>query len=213
MSGIPTQEEISMIAFLDTNQSLAECAEELGAEVYQLLTPLTRFNLQNPAGRFAIDNGAYSGFPVKSFVSLLKREYPRRKQCQFVCAPDVVGSARRTLEVFTEWRSKLIGWPVALVAQDGQEDHPIPWNYIQAVFIGGTTEWKMGKYAVETIRAAQAMGKWVHAGRVNTPGRWEYFEKLGVDSIDGSGLARYSWMRERIYEAQRAPTLFTESAA
>jgi hypothetical protein len=202
-----------MIAFLDTNKPLDECAEELGAEVYQLLTPLTRFNLTDPSGRFAIDNGAYSGFPAKAFVSLLEREYPRRNQCQFVCAPDVVGSALRTLELFRHWRSKLVGWPVALVAQDGLENHAIPWHEIDAVFIGGTTDWKMGRYAIETIRAAQAMGKWVHAGRVNTPGRWEHFEKLGVDSIDGSGLARYSWMRERIYEAQRSPSLFSENAA
>jgi hypothetical protein len=197
-----------VIAFLDTNKPLAECAEELGAEVHQLLTPLTRFNLTMPEDRFAIDNGAYSGFPAKAFLSLLEREYPRRKQCEFVCAPDVVGSALRTLELFRHWRPKLIGWRVALVAQDGLENHPVPWHEIDAVFIGGSTEWKMGRHATETIRAAQGMGKWVHAGRVNTPGRWEHFEKLGVDSIDGSGLARYSWMREAIYEAQRAPTLF-----
>jgi hypothetical protein len=43
---------------------------------------------------------------------------------------------------------------------------------------------------------------------VNTPGRFEWAEQLGVDSIDGTGLSRYSWMRERIYENQRAPKLF-----
>ena len=36
----------------------------------------------------------------------------------------------------------------------------------------------------------------------------EYFERLGADSIDGTGLARYSWMREAIYEAVRRPGLF-----
>jgi hypothetical protein len=202
-----------LIAFLDTNQSFAKCREELGAEVHQLLTPLTRFTPVEPESIFAIDNGAFSGFPSDAFLSLLKREYPRRKLCKFVCAPDVVGSARRTLELFNHWRQKLHGWQVALVAQDGLENFPIPWHEIDAVFIGGSTEWKLGRFAKETIRAAQGMGKWVHAGRVNTPGRWEYFEDLGVDSIDGSGLSRYSWMREKIYEAQRTPNLFTEEAA
>lgn len=200
-----------MIALLDTNQPFSVCAEELGAEVHQLFTPLTRFSAQEPDGIFGIDNGAFSGFPAKSFVSLLEREYKRRELCKFVAVPDVVGSARRTLEVFEHWRKRMSGWPLALVAQDGQEHHDIPWAHIKAVFIGGSTEWKMGRHAVETIRAAQAMGKWVHAGRVNTAGRWEYFEKLGVDSIDGSGLARYSWMRERINDARTRPTLFDKA--
>jgi hypothetical protein len=124
--------------------------------------------------------------------------------------PDVVGSARRTLEVFQVWKIKpeMRGWPLALVAQDGLEDLDIPWNDISAIFIGGSTEWKVGKHSADVIRAAKWLGKWVHVGRVNTPGRFEYFEDLGADSIDGSGLARYSWMRERIYKAQNEPKLF-----
>lgn len=47
----------------------------------------------------------------------------------------------------------------------------------------------------------------VHIGRVNTPGRFERFEKLGADSIDGTGLARYSHMRAAIYENTINPKL------
>ena len=43
--------------------------------------------------------------------------------------------------------------------------------------------------------AAQALGKWVHVGRVNHAERWQHFEELGVDSVDGTGLSRYSRMR------------------
>ena len=96
------------------------------------------------------------------------------------------------------------------MAQDGQEDRPIPWIDISAVFIGGSTEWKDGPHAAAIVRTGKILGKWVHVGRVNTPGRFEKFEELGADSIDGSGLARYSWMRKRIYDAQHAPTLFDE---
>jgi hypothetical protein len=38
---------------------------------------------------------------------------------------------------------------------------------------------------------------------------------LGADSFDGSGIAQYSWMRERIRKSlteQKAPTLFDEEA-
>jgi hypothetical protein len=198
---------------LDTSTPLAGCAKELGCEVEQLLTPLTRFLPQDPGAPFAIDNGGYSRPDIAAFRALLKREWPRRKLCRFVAAPDVVGDARRTLELFWRFYDDLRGWPRAFVAQDGIGGIDIPWRHIEAVFIGGTTEFKTGPEAVAVIRAAQWMEKWVHVGRVNTPGRFEYFEKLGADSIDGSGLAKYSWMREAIYEAAQRPDLFSEPAA
>lgn len=54
------------------------------------------------------------------------------------------------------------------------------------------------------------MEKWVHVGRVNTPGRFERFEMLGAHSIDGTGLSRYSWMRERIMQRETEPRMFVE---
>jgi hypothetical protein len=193
-----------MIVLLDTSQNLDDCSSELGCEVQQLLTPLTRYRLQRPDSPFAIDNGAFSNFNPKAFNALLEREKHHKENCLFVCAPDVVGSARRTLEVFDFWKAKLHGWKKALVAQDGQQDLPIPWDSIDAVFIGGSTEWKLSIHSVQIIKSAKAIGKWVHVGRVNTPGRFEWAEKLGVDSIDGTGLSRYSWMRENIKELQDA---------
>lgn len=198
---------------LDTSEDLAVCEAEIGCPVEQLLTPLTAFRRKRPDAFFAIDNGAFSRFNVAAFSGLLQREYASRSLCRFVAVPDVVASARRTLEVFQNWRYRLTAWPLALVAQDGQEDLEIPWPGLDAIFIGGSTGWKMSKHAADVIKAALAMGKWVHVGRVNTPGRFEYFEELGAHSIDGSGLARYSWMRSRIYENATRPTLFDSGAA
>lgn len=197
-----------MIALLDTSHDLKQCADELGCVVEQLFTPLTRFNPQDRSAMFAIDNGAFSSFNRRAFEALLERERPRKSLCRFVAVPDVVGSARRTLEVFDYWYKQIHDWPLALVAQDGQENLPIPWELIEAIFIGGTTGWKLSDNASAVIKAAKAMGKWVHIGRVNRPGRFEYFEKLGADSIDGTGIARYSWMREAIYERDTKPGLF-----
>ena len=193
---------------LDTSHDLDQAAQELGCPVEQLLTPLTRFRPQKPDQSFALDNGAFAGFDADAFRALLRRESSRVDLCRFVAVPDVVGSARRTLELFDHWRHEIKGgWPLALVAQDGQESLPIPWPWIKAVFIGGTTEWKMSQHATAIIRAAQAFEKWVHVGRVNTPGRFEHFERLGADSIDGTGLSRYSWMRERIARRHEEPEL------
>ncbi len=197
-----------MIVLLDTSHDLKACQSELGVPVEQLLTPLTRYLPQQVDQEYAIDNGGYSEFNRAAFQRLLAKHADRQHLCRFVAVPDVVASARRTLEAFEYWYPLLDGWKLALVAQDGQENLPIPWDRIDAVFIGGSTEWKMSKHAADVIRTAKICGKWAHAGRVNTPGRFEHFEKLGTDSIDGTGLSQYSWMRERIYRAVHEPTLF-----
>lgn len=187
-----------MLVLLDNGQDLAQCAAELGLPVGQLLTPLTRYRLREPQLPWAIDNGGFSNFDEEAFLALLEREAAGAADCLFVTAPDVVASARRTLEIFERWRRRLDGWRVALVCQDGQEGLPIPWDDIAAVFIGGSTEWKCSPAAEQIIRAAKILKKHVHVGRVNTPSRFRHFEEIGVDSVDGSGIARYSHMREAI---------------
>lgn len=201
-----------MIALLDTSEALDVCAHELGCEVHQLVTPAPGFTRQNEHDWYGMDNGCFGGFKEQPFNRILKREAESKHLCKFLAVPDVVGSAVRTLELFEYWQYKLTGWPLALVAQDGLERERIPkkvWESIAAIFIGGTTPWKLGPHAVETIRCAQGMGKWVHVGRVNTPARFEYFERLGADSIDGTGLAQYTHMREKIWQAYNEPKLFT----
>jgi len=197
-----------MIVMLDTSHDLDECAEQLGHPTEQFFTPLTRYANRHHDRYFAIDNGAFSRFDRKAFEALLNREKERQHLCRFVAVPDVVASARRTLEVFDYWFPLLGSWPLALVAQDGQENLPIPWEFLSAIFIGGSTKFKESESAKQIIKAAKAMDKWVHVGRVNDPGRLEGFLQLGVDSVDGSGIARYTWMRERIGSK---PALFARS--
>lgn len=189
-----------MIALLDNGQDLDKCAVELGCEVGQLLTPLTRYKLREPDRKFAIDNGFFAQAAIDAFLALLEREKHHQEKCLFVTLPDVVASARRTLEVFDIWkrRPEVKGWKLALVCQDGQEHLPIPWDDIAAVFIGGTTNWKCSEAVIHIIKAAKALEKWVHIGRVNHPDRWNHFEKLDADSADGTGIARYTHMREAI---------------
>ena len=187
-----------MIALLDTGQDLDTCEAEIGTQVGQLLTPLTRYRLRHPERPWAIDNGAYSGLNIPALLALLKREEHHKDRCLFVTVPDIVGSARRTLELFDRWKVRLAGWKLALACQDGQEHLPLPWDEFDAVFIGGSTNWKCGPHAEHIVRAAKALEKWVHIGRVNHGERVSHFEKLGADSYDGTGIARYSHMREKI---------------
>lgn len=197
-----------MIPLLDNGQDLDQCAAELGCAVGQLLTPLTRYRLRDPAKPWAIDNGGYTAVDIQGFESLLRREAHHSENCLFVTVPDVVGSARRTLEVFERWKSRLAGWKLALACQDGQEDLPLPWDEIDAVFIGGSTAWKCGPHAEHIVRAAKALEKWVHIGRVNEPSRFDHFEKLGADSCDGSGIGRYTHMRKAIANRSQQKDIF-----
>lgn len=187
-----------MIAMLDNGQDLETCGAEIGTPVGQLLTPLTRYRLRDPDAPWAIDNGGFSQFDQEAFLALLAREDHHKERCLFVTAPDVVASARRTLEIFDRWKDRLDGWKVALVAQDGQEDLPLPWDHCDAIFIGGSTKFKCSEAAAQIVRAAKILGKWVHIGRVNDPARWKHFEEIGADSADGTGIARYSHMRMAI---------------
>jgi len=196
-----------MMALLDTSQDLDACAAEIGGAVGQLVTSAKR-PLRDFSRPWAIDNRAYVGFDAKSFDALLARYAPHRDACLFVVVPDVVASARRTLEVFERWAPRLAGWRIALACQDGQEDLPLPWDAIDAVFIGGSTNWKGSHHVVQIIQAAQLLGKHVHVGRVNGAARWKHFEALGVDTCDGSGIAQYSVWREAIGDRHRQGSMF-----
>ncbi len=198
-----------MIFLLDTSEDLAVCAADLGVDassVGQLLTPLTRFS--NCGVGFGIDNGAFSGLRVDAFRALLERERENRERCRFVVAPDVVCSQRRTLELFARWRERLIGWPIALAIQNGVEQFDLPWDEIEAVFVGGDDPFKTSQPVLHVIRTAQALGKWVHVGRVNGPERFRWCVENGVDSIDGSGLSRYSHMRQAIHGSRQDQLTF-----
>jgi hypothetical protein len=174
----------------------------------QLLTPLTGYS--DWGGVYAIDNGAFSGFPADRFQRLLQRQDSRKADCLFVTCPDIVGAGQRSIELFKR-RSRWIpeGWKVAMVAQDGMENIEIPWDDMDAVFIGGGDPWKDSKAAADIVKAAKILGKWVHVGRVNTPKRFEHFAQLGADSCDGSGVAMYDHMLEKIERRNEpVPTLF-----
>jgi hypothetical protein len=143
---------------------------------------------------WAADDDAFSKWDEGRSCDMLDR-IKGRTGCLFVTAPDVVGDARKTLDLFYEWVTPLqvIGQPIALVAQDGLKNHDVPWALIDSLFIGGTTEWKLGMDARLLMLDAKNRGKWVHMGRVNSYERGRYARWLGCDSIDGT---QFSWFRD-----------------
>lgn len=144
--------------------------------------------------RWAADNDAFSQWDPDRYRTMLEGIWGL-KGCLFVTAPDVVGDAARTLEQFEEWYDDLttVLQPIALVAQDGLEPDQVPWARIDALFIGGTTGFKLGEKARVLIKEARTRSKWVHMGRVNSYERVRYARWLGCDSIDGT---QFSWFRD-----------------
>ena len=198
-----------MIFLLDTSpkQGIANCGKELNVPVGQLLTPLTRYRLQDADLPWAIDNGAYSGFNERAFFALLKREEHRKDQCKFVCLPDVVGDFDKTLDLFFQFYAQLIEWPIAFALQDGLQISLVPWQKITAVFVGGTNKFKGSFVLWECLKAAKTMNKWVHIGRVNTTNRYNYFCDI-ADSCDGTGVSRYTHMRQSIAKRNDQKRMF-----
>ncbi len=155
----------------------------------QLLCPRSRNAIVLPL--WAADNAAFSTFDAVAYRRMVDEIATMPTRPLFVTVPDVVGNAHETRWRFADWYPVLKPFrlPLAYVLQDGELAPP--WPLISAVFVGGSTAFKVGPEARAFITEAQRRGKWVHMGRVNTIRRLMYAQQLGVDSVDGSGFARF----------------------
>lgn len=145
---------------------------------------------------WAADNDAFAAWDADRFWSMLTRiARADRSRFLWVACPDVVGDAQATVNRWFEWYPQIeaLGLPTAFVAQDGLEDiaDQTPWSDMAAIFIGGTTAWKLGESAQRFCREAKARRKLVHVGRVNSRTRVQYALEIGADSVDGSGFSRW----------------------
>lgn len=190
-----------------------------------LLTPRaansveTILNLGLP---WAADNAAFSGFNERRFASMLGR-IAGAPGLMWVAAPDVVEDPEATLRLFDEWHPRIAACrlPVALVAQGGIERLPIPWDRMDAIFIGSPTEWKLSDQARQLCKEAKDRGLLTHVGRVNSKRRLAHLARWGcVDSVDGSGFSRWPdakipsglrWIAEALDQARpgKAPRRVT----
>lgn len=170
-------------------------------------------NLIPEGAWFCADNGVFGkGYPGEEAWWEWLTTLPADR-CRFAVAPDVVGDATATLQTARPWlpRIRSLGIPAAFVAQDGAETVGLPWDEFDVLFIGGTTEWKLGPHARELTGQAKRRGKEVHMGRVNSAARMRYAAGIGCDSADGTFIVFgpdqnlpkvLGWLRE-----VNAPTL------
>lgn len=161
-------------------------------EIGLLITPADR---RKPAGYpvWAADNGCFGkGYPGDAgYLTWLDELSPHVDRCLFAVAPDVVGDHEATLArsrpFFTAIRE--LGYPVAFVAQDGLTADACPWDEFDVLFIGGSTDWKLGPDVVDLCFVAHQRGVPVHLGRVNSAKRLRHAAHLGCATADGTFLA------------------------
>lgn len=174
------------------NPTGAAVDEMIAGRLGYIDTPL-QGNLRPEGVTWCADNGCFNDekFNEQRWWNWLKK-HAGDPRCIFATAPDVVGSAIATYGRSMPWLPKIraLGYPAAFVAQDAQEFWPTPWDHFDVLFVGGTTEWKLGPAARQLVAEARLRGKHAHMGRVNSLKRYRYAEAIGCDSVDGTFLTR-----------------------
>lgn len=187
-----------MRIFLDCSpRKIEEYSKRYNYNFGQLRTPLTGYALSGK--QYGLDNGCFKRFNSKTWRRLVK-EAKRQdliNQPKFVCAPDIVGNAEATLYLFNLYYHEIKPLKVCLVLQDGIHNFKINWDLIDAVFVGGSDDFKVSKEVMVICELAKMLGKWVHVGRVNTVARVKHWRHV-ADSIDGSGISKYDYMLENV---------------
>lgn len=151
-----------------------------------------RPNLSNTL--WAADHGQFRDpdwYDFERHYEWLIDRMPYQRTNLFVTLPDSYGRADVSMDmalaVLPEIKS--LGYSVALVAQDGTEQLPVPWALIDALFIGGTNPWRESAPCGALAAEAKRNGKWLHLGRVSSLRRLETAQIMGCDSADGTAAA------------------------
>lgn len=174
------------------NPSTPLIREAMTAGLLACIATPRQGNRVPPGTPVVLDNGCFSaGYPGdEAWRSWLESRRDLAPRALFAVAPDVVADAAATLDRSAPFLPVIreLGFPAALVAQDGLESLTVPWSTFDALFLGGSTGWKLSPAAAALAREARARGKWVHCGRVNSRRRWTFAEHIGCHSVDGTFL-------------------------
>lgn len=166
----------------------------------RLLTPRhysRAFETAKAGVSWAVDNDGFGGVDPEAFTRMVY-DLVGAPGCLFLNVPDVylgdgIEAHTATLEQWQRWHPflSMTGFPLSFVLQIGATVDNVPWDELDAVFVGGDTAWKLGPEARAIVAEAKRRGKHVHMGRVNSARRIAYAKSIGVDSVDGTGWAKY----------------------
>lgn len=163
---------------------------------------------------WAGDNGCFAQgerFDAGDWLEWLASLRRYRATCLFAVAPDVLGDWQATWERSEPYLATIrqLGFRPALVAQNGLPLRMLDIGGFDALFIGGTDEWRFQSASCPSlfdgwdgqrtinydaiscdvlglIRKARRRGLHVHFGRVNSASRLALVTQAGCDSADGT---------------------------
>lgn len=141
---------------------------------------------------FALDNDAFKAWKnkepwnYKAWSEMLKFVRMTGLDPLWAAVPDVVADRQGTLANWKLYADEILnlGWPAAFCVQDGMTPDDVP-EQAGIVFVGGTDRWKFPNLKMWTESFPR-----VHCARVNAPKMFEACERLGCESIDGTGWFR-----------------------
>jgi hypothetical protein len=160
------------------------------ADIGLMLTPISQRYAPTPEWVWAADNGCFSDrWEEKTWMKwLLTFDHPGK--ALFATVPDVVADHMQTMKRWEHYAPKVVelGFKPAFVLQDGATKE-LPFEEMGALFIGGTTEFKLSNKVKDIVQVAKNHNVWVHMGRVNSYKRMLIAYDFGCDSVDGTYIA------------------------
>lgn len=153
----------------------------------------------------ALDNDAFASYAserpwdLEAWRSMIQWSRMLKQKPMWALVPDVVADKEATLAKWEMHAQEVIhaGIKTAFAVQDGMEPKDVPSN-ADVVFVGGSTEWKW-----RTVTTWCESFPRVHVGRVNGIRRLWQCERIGVESVDGTGWFRDSDEGQRIDDIER----------
>lgn len=165
---------------------------------------------------FVLDNDAFTAWrdkkpwDVEAWRAMLRWVRMTGLKPLWAAVPDVVTDREATLRNWYEYSPEIIalGWPTAFCVQDGMTPSDVP-DEADVVFVGGSDRWKFPNLTKWTGNFPR-----VHCARVTSLEMIESCERLGCESIDGTGWFRAPDRKdhlpalERFIEGHRHKTPF-----
>lgn len=154
---------------------------------------------------FVLDNDAFKAWrdgtewPVALWRAMIGFCRMRCATPKWIAIPDVVANRTKTLEQWERYSAEVrpLGWPMAFCVQDGMTPDDVPAD-ADVIFVGGTDGWKFPNLGMWTSHFRR-----VHCARVNAPEMFEACERLGCESIDGTGWFRDPSREDKLPFLQR----------
>lgn len=142
---------------------------------------------------FCLDNDAFTAWrDKKPWNELMWREMLemvrlKRQQPMWAAVPDVVANREATIANWSKYSHEIkrLGWKTAFCVQDGMTPDDVP-SDADVIFVGGSDKWKFPNLPMWTEHFER-----VHCARVTSQQMIEACERLGCESVDGTG-----WFRE-----------------